>query len=89
MRKVDRANFGFWILDFGFWIIFRFRSLPLAGRTSLKSQIPAPFWMGTIQNRKSKIQNPKSSDRANFGFWILDFGLFFGSGACPLRAEQV
>jgi hypothetical protein len=45
--------------------------------------------MGTIQNRKSKIQNPKSSDRANFGFWILDFGLFFGSGACPLRAEQV
>jgi hypothetical protein len=42
---------------------------------------------------KFEIQNSKCGKLTvpilDFGFWILDFGLFFGSEACPLRAEQV
>jgi hypothetical protein len=44
---VDPANFGFWILDFG---LFFGSGLCL-------------LWTGTIQNRKSKIQNHLASMR--------------------------
>jgi SAM-dependent methyltransferase len=47
------------ILDFGFWILdyFSVQAPPLVGGTNLKSPSPVPLWTGSIQNRKSKIQN--------------------------------
>jgi hypothetical protein len=51
---VNRADFGFWILDFGFWIL----DFGLFFGSGL-----CLLWTGTIQNRKSKIQNHLASMR--------------------------
>jgi hypothetical protein len=52
---VPILDFGFWILDFGFWILdFGFWILDYFSVQSL------PPWAQQIQNRQSKIDNPKS-----------------------------
>jgi hypothetical protein len=57
------------ILDFGFWKMELFfgSSPAMLGRNkskidNLKSPSPVPLWMGSIQNRKSKIQNRLTLD---------------------------
>jgi pyridoxamine 5'-phosphate oxidase len=65
----DRANFfGFWILDFGFWILdfglfFGSEPRPLWAEQMWAEQT----WAEQIQNRQSKIQNPKSKIVWRFG----------------------
>jgi hypothetical protein len=82
------GHVGFWILDFRLWIV-----LPRRFVRTRASLVRQPLGLHKVPishtcslpsaslNPPCAIENPKANKRKSgyFGFWILDFGLFWAT----------